>query len=687
MQRALTSTPSRLLFLVAAAAACGDNGSVGTATDTSSPTGVTGVTGVTAPTGTTGTSTVSPTDPGTGTDSGTTMDPAMPTASDVTTDTATTNPMTTDPTECEPGAQQCKRGNHQVCENGEYVDVPCVPGQFCSETTESCQPCVCGPGVEGDCIDGNNLGVCAADCSGFEPDPCNAGQICLDGACVALVCAPGSIECADADSTQTCNDQGSAFDPPVDCPAGQVCDGGFCVSACEKAASVKSNIGCEFWAVDMTNLPPRDTYVFAVAVSNPSFTETANIQIFDRNNGGNEQMIVGGPVMPRQVRVFNLSGNSNNQVGFYPGDAGFLGNGIQKGRAFRVAADYPVVAVQFNPIGGALGYTTDASLLLPTHVLALDYLHLAWNQGYGDGSTMIVAATQDNTTVTVTPKVGTPAGKNGLPMMPANQPTNVVLNRYDYMQVVVGPTGADLSGSAIKSSAPVAVFGGHSCANVPTTAVGACDHVEEQIFPLETWGQNYIASRNPKRGNEPMLWRIIAAEDNTTVNFDPPTAIGAQVVMNKGQIVEFQDQNDFSITADDPILVAGYMLGCQATGVAGDPGDPYMLLMIPNEQFQSEYVFLVDSSYQQDFAKLVRPTGAQVNVACLGVVPDNRWTSIGNSGYQWATINMNPGEANCKPGTNEATGNMPFGISVSGQAYAASYAYPGGLALKPINPQ
>jgi hypothetical protein len=271
--------------------------------------------------------------------------------------------------------------------------------------------------------------------------------------------------------------------------------------------------------------------------------------------------------------------------------------------------------------------------------------------------------------------------------MVAGNPTDIVLNRYDFVQLTVGPTNADLSGSAIKSTAPVAVFGGHSCANVPNTGTGACDHVEEQIFPLETWGQNYIASRNPKRGNEPMRWRILAAEDNTTVNFDPPVSIGPQVVLSKGQLAEFDEQVDFSIEADDPVLVAGYMLGCQASGDPQCPGDPYMLLMIPSEQFQSEYVFLVDSSYTNDFAKLVRPAGAEVTVACLGVVPDNRWTAIGASGFQWATIDMNPGEANCNPGTNEATGTMPFGISVSGQAYAASYAYPGGLALKPINPQ
>ena len=64
---------------------------------------------------------------------------------------------------------------------------------------------------------------------------------------------------------------------------------------------------------------------------------------------------------------------------------------------------------------------------------------------------------------------------------------------------------------------------------------------------------------------------------------------------------------------------------------------------------------------------------------CLGVVPENRWTAIGTSGWDWATIDMNPGEAMCAPGTNAATSAQGFGIIVSGQSSAASYAYPGGL--------
>lgn len=685
------------LTLALTLTACGDDGTTATTATTS---------GMTVPQGTTGNATTAPTgDPpptsttdagtagGTGTGTspttsdGSTTDPSQPSnpSGPMTTDASTGSASTTEPAECDEGTEQCKRGGHQVCKNGVYVDVPCQLDEYCDERSDSCVACACVPGSVDGCADADNLNVCNDSCEDYGPVPCEGGNICVDGACLPLLCVPNEVSCADNDTVQECNGTGTAFGPPVDCAQGEVCSAGQCLSACELAQSIKSNVGCEFYAVDLTNLPPRDTFVYAVAVSNPSFTVAANVQIFDRNNNNNEQMIVQGAVPPRQVVVFNLSGTNNGKMGYYTGDAGILGNGIREGRAFRVASDYPIVATQFNPIGGASGFTTDASLLLPTHVLAVDYLHLAWHNGYGSGSTMVVAATQDATTVTITPKVAVAAG-GGLPALPANVPTQIMLDRYDYAQLTV-PPGQDLTGSVITSSAPVAVFGGHSCANVPNTNVTACDHVEEQIFPLETWGKSYIASRNPKRSVEAAYWRILASEDNTTVNFDPPTTIGAQIVMNKGQLVEFQEQNDFAIDADDPILVAGYMLGCTSTGLPNNPGDPYMTLMIPNEQFQTEYVFLVDSSYEADFAKLVRPTGAQINVACLGVVPENRWTPIGNSGYDWASINMNPGEANCKVGTNEATSASPFGIIVVGQAAAASYGYPGGLALKPINPQ
>ena len=602
-----------------------------------------------------------------------------------TTDPTTTTGPTTGMGECQDGDEQCKDGVHQTCEGGTWQDDPCLAGTFCDELTESCAPCVCEPGTLGDCSDSDNIDTCKPDCSGFEPQPCDMG-VCVEGACVDLVCAPNQASCVDDDTFHVCNGDGTAWDPDQDCDPGDACLAGQCVSACELAAATKSNVGCEFWAVDMSNLPPRDKYTYAVAVSNPSFDDAAAITIYDRN-GGNEQMLIQDSVAPRDVEIFNLSGSHAGYTSYYNGqDAGFQGNGISKGRAFRVESSQPVIATQFNPIGGATGFTTDASLLLPTHTLGNDYIHLDWDRGYGNGASMVVVATEDATTVTITPTVNTAGGINNLPAMTAGVATPIVIDRYDFIQVNVDDL--NLTGSSIASDKPVAVFGGHSCANVPQESVGACDHVEEQIFPLETWGTDYVASRNPIRGGEPMRWRIVASEDNTTITFDPPVSLGAQTQLDANQWVQFDDLGDFTISANDPILVAGYMYGCSAVQPNnGCPGDPYMVLMVPVEQYQDDYVFLVDSSYVQDFAKLVRPSGAQVNVECLGVVPENRWTAIGNSGFDWATIDMNPGEAMCQPGTNQASADQGFGIIVSGQSSAASYAYPGGLALESINPQ
>ncbi len=681
------------LALTLAATACGDS-SNGTAS-TDAPTSTSDPANTTAGPATsnaTGSSSGSPTQTGGATGS-TTDDPGQPTGMVMTDGSATdvTNTVTTLPGDCEEGQEQCKEGEHEICTMEEWVPDPCPEGTFCSEESESCEACVCDPGAMGGCVGDNQIEQCAEDCSGYEPVDCPINNVCIDGACVELLCVPNSPVCVDDDSYQVCNDSGTDYGDVVDCAPGETCQGGQCVSACDAAEQIKSNIGCEFWAVDMSNLPPRDKYVFSVTVSNPSFDDPVDVEIYDRNNGNNEQMIISDSIAPRQVKVFNLSGAHAGFTSYYNGqDAGILGDGVVSGRAFRIKTNSPVLATQFNPIGGATGFTTDASLLLPTHTLGQDYIHMAWNRGFGEGSALNIVATEDDTTVTVTPTVNTQAGQGGLPAMTAGVPTDVVIDRYDYIQIMVGPNDPDLSGTKVSATGKVAVFGGHSCANVPTTSVTACDHVEEQIFPLETWGKNYIAARNPPRNQnnpEDMVWRIVAAEDNTTVNFEPPVSIGAQVVLDSGQIVQFSDNIDFEVDADDPVLVAGYMIGCSGANAQGCPGDPYMVQMVATEQYLKDYVFLVDTSYNNDFAKLVRPTGAAVDVACLGVVPENRWSPVGGSGFDVATIDMNPGEAMCGPGTNEATSDQGFGIFVSGQSSAASYAYPGGLALQIINPQ
>lgn len=594
----------------------------------------------------------------------------------------TEDSSTTSTLPCNDGDIRCPDDGRQVCEGGAWTDKPCPTGQGC-DPFGLCLPCICSADQ---CADAATLDVC--HCTEFSPKPCGPTSACdaLDGEaqCHTQVCNPGENQCADADTIAACNATGTKMLDPVDCPADQLCDFGACLPACEVVAKLDSSTGCDFWAVDMANVPPRDAYVFGVALSNPNPTLPVKVRIFDRNNNGQEQVIAEGTIGPRDVEIFNLSGTSNGDAGFYPGDAGFLGTGIARGRAFRITSELPIVATQFNPFGGAMAFTTDASLLLPTHTLGKSYYHLAWEKGIGAGSALVVIATQDNTNVTIRSTVNTVAGPNGMPALVAGKDVVIPgLKRNDYIQV---SASKDLTSTRIIANAPVAVFGGHSCGNVPGVENGLCDHLEEQIFPIDTWGLHYVAARSPARAKEPMLWRVLAATDGTVVQYNPAVSIGAQSQLDAGGFAEFTSDGDFEITSNNghPVLVAGYTFGCKATGLPDCPGDPSMVLAVPTAQWLSDYVFLVDFSYANDNVKLVRSKGQTVSLGCLAEIPD--WSPVNNK-YETAVVNINPGVGTCEAGTNTATGASPFSIMVVGESNSTSYAYPGGLALKPINPQ
>jgi len=619
---------------------------------------------------------------------GTTEHITSVTATDSTADTTTQStpssatevPTSTTSSGCEDGAVQCTAvDEREVCKAGKWVEESCPVGEGCDGFGD-CQPCTCEAST---CIDADTISACT--CFDIVAQPCQAGTACdnLGGqvACHPTVCTPGQAECDGQGGFQACNAAGTAYLPPVECGPMDMCEFGECLPACEVVTKNDSSLGCDFWAVDMTNVPPRDAYVFGVALSNPSNDVAVTVQIFDRN-GGNEQLIAEGMIAPREVEVFALSGTQGGDKGFYPGDAGFLGTGIAKGRAFRIQSDLPIVATQFNPLGGAKAFTTDASLLLPTHTLGKDYYHLAWEKGLGAGSSMVIVATADNTIVTINSTVNTVAGQNGMPALVAG--ADVILpplKKYDYIQV--SAAGQDLSASKITANVPVAVFGGHSCGQVPSTDIDFCDHLEEQIFPIDTWGSHYVAARSPPRANEPMVWRVVASKDGTDLKFDPPVSIGASYDdLAAGKLIQFTSNDDFDLSSNHPVLVAGYMYGCKATKLQDCPGDPSMVLAVPVEQWLSDYVFLVDVSYTDNQVKLVRAKGQQVSVGCLGEVLD--WTPV-TAKYESAVVSFNGG-GGCEPGTNIATGAVPFSITVVGQSASTSYAYPGGLALKPINP-
>ena len=155
------------------------------------------------------------------------------------------------------------------------------------------------------------------------------------------------------------------------------------------------------------------------------------------------------------------------------------------------------------------------------------------------------------------------------------------LNAYEVLNIETNQIGADLTGSRVQADAPVLVFGGSEASNAPNTnrcnletnrcefdesivcgceegdldcsphapctisgLITCCaDHLEQQLFPVETWGQRYLAVRSMQRGAEQELWRVLAREDDTIVEFTP--SVFPPITLAAGGWIELETNEDF----------------------------------------------------------------------------------------------------------------------------------------------
>jgi hypothetical protein len=153
------------------------------------------------------------------------------------------------------------------------------------------------------------------------------------------------------------------------------------------------------------------------------------------------------------------------------------------GQAIYITSDVPISVYGLN----RRAQTTDNYLAFPTEVLGTEYMVLSYYSFSPEmQSTFAIVATEDSTTIEITPTTQTSGGK------PANRPFTITLNKGNVYQVgarnnshsVNNPK--DLTGTYIKSNKKIAVFGGHQCATVPSPAVTACNVLCEQLPSINT---------------------------------------------------------------------------------------------------------------------------------------------------------------------------------------------------------
>ena len=523
-----------------------------------------------------------------------------------------------------------------------------------------------------------------ADGATWRPsrDCAATGEICLAGGRCAA-CSPGLRTCKDT-AVVVCRDDASGYDTVEACDTtrGSTCRDATCLGLCADAAIARSNVGCEYFAVDLDNAfidPTLNAAAqqFSVVVSNPQPDVPVRVTISQDDGAPGDPpspvVVAEGKVQPLSLTVFKLG---PREVDGSPDGKFDAGTGTALTRhAYRLTTDFPVVVYQFNPLDNASVFSNDASLLKPVAALAASGSHEGLAPSYVvSGWPQTIAHTDDPDTnfnpanpidlrafltivgarpdtrvrVTTTTRVipGGPVADT-----PAGGVIEAKLGAYDVLNLETGGFNADFTGTLIEADGPVVVFSGGEASDAPhfkTLASRACcaDHLEEQLDPIRTAGTRFVAAHGPSRTRvvkeagadvavvpEPEYFRVVAAldgETRVTTTLPPPN--DRLTLPRRGAFVELAATTSFVLSADRAVLLSSVSASQEASGIRrGLPGgDPSLLVVPPIEQWRKEYVFLTPDKYAFDFVTIVARPGDVVRLD--GEALDSRrcWLSPGD---------------------------------------------------------
>ena len=409
--------------------------------------------------------------------------------------------------------------------------------------------------------------------------------------------------------------------------------------------------------------------------------------------------------------------------------------------AYRLKSNLPVVVYQFSPYCCKFSFSNDASLLLPVTALGTRYRYLgtpyfsffAPPRSSNTPATMAIVSPYENNDVTIDLPRGTsvafdtaqrvvpgilcqgdqdcPAGtgrSQPAPGLCSGQDSlrniNLTLGAQEVLTLLVtsraGPE-SDMSSSVITSSKPVSVFSSHICTYYPE-ASGACDHLQEQILPVSTWGTSFQlvppAERNPGFPTD-NVWKFIGDEEVTRIRLSVPLrqlnplrpgfaavpycqnylAGDDTIVLRRGEYCEFGTRTTVAAVADKPTMVMGIIVGQEAAGILtnfGDHGgDPALFLVPPDRQYRRDYVFMTPDTYFSDYVTVITPPGNQIELDGQPVDLAGASAVAGQGSYSFLHIPL------ANDGAHTIRGELPFGIIVYAYDDFVSYAFTGGLNL------
>ena len=326
----------------------------------------------------------------------------------------------------------------------------------------------------------------------------------------------------------------------------------------------------------------------------------------------------------------------------------------------------------------------DATFVLPVGSLGDEYIiqnceqsrlgqrPYVWNN---ETTSFVIVATEDNTTIDITPTVRTLGGHS------ANQTFTIEMHAgetYHVRSNRLTSDPIDLSGTHIRAHdcKRIAVFNGNTVTSVPFDAGNGYDHVFEQAMPLRSWGKNFVVTSSRTRNRD--FIKVTSSADNNIITKNGETLD----TLHAGQSYYFpmlESEGSCYLQTTQPSAVYLYQTSHDAT-----EGDPSMVWIAPVEQRIKDVTFSTfdhpDINILTHSVNIIVKSHDIARVYLDGeLVPPSDFQSVnGNNSYSYARLDISHG-------VHRITCDNGFNAHVYGFGDAKGYAYLAGSNALNLN--
>lgn len=324
----------------------------------------------------------------------------------------------------------------------------------------------------------------------------------------------------------------------------------------------------------------------------------------------------------------------------------------------RASADVSVAAYNHKT------RTSDTALIYPTTELGRDYYILTPTRHNGKEFSLTNSNKHNRVTVFVQGRLWYKGAsyKKGSKFTVQLKPYETVIFESNY----------DLTGTRVVSQQPLAVFSGHTCTRILSSY---CNHVYEQLLPVNKWGSTYIVPPFPMQTQYDAVY-VTASRQTRLVVTSGRIKYSVNLAAGKTRSLTTTQHNPLSLQANYGIQVIMFFSGVKKTvNRVTKHYDAFMLSALSTDKYCSHYSLKVLRGFENK-ALVVAPKNAMQKMKLDNKpLPRNTiWKRFPGGNYVWTEIGFNRGKV-------LSSSSVPFALYSVGYSHRNGYGSAGQCVL------